>query len=227
MKKTVATNAIVSIGVGVVVGLFLPLSGAAQPPLSAPEKVAFKKAALENAKQETEKKEEALVRTLIDKDKLRSIEIITDRHESIAQFFKRQKLIFASSPIQDAHSLSTAEQFKSDKPRTVFVSYPIDSDSDFNLKLYGAYFELAPPAPEVIALLRGSDAIQGEALKQGETSLLPRSFLFIFAPEELAEATGLNSKNARKVRLVGRIQTLGLYSFLQEKDLFSFAPKSK
>ena len=152
-----------------------------------------------------------LTRTLIDRDALRSIEIITDRHESIAQFFARQKLVFASAPMDGAKPLGNAGGFKSDKTRRVFVSYPIPNDSNFAPNLFGTYLDLQPPSPEMLALL--GDQSAGNSL-------------WIFALDNPAQELAEASKK-RLARLVGRIQTLGLYSFLQEQKMLSYAGAQK
>ena len=81
-----------------------------------------------------------MTRTLIDRDANRSIEIVTDRHESVAQFFQRRKLALATSPILDGKFVQNAELAKTKNTTKVFVSYPLENDHDLSIRLYGAYF---------------------------------------------------------------------------------------
>ena len=81
----------------------------------------------------------------------RLVEIISDRDESVAQFFARQKLVLADKLNTDGHFWSV-EQTLDGATRRIFVSYPLSNEHDFALYLYGAYYEIEPPTPTICAL---------------------------------------------------------------------------
>lgn len=152
---------------------------------------------------------EPLVRTLIDRDSLRSIEIVTDRRESISQFFARQKLMVASSPTLDGRPVTNPAQWRGSKTKLLFVSYPLFNDSDFRMDLFGAYLELSPLTPALLDLL-GSKMIAA-----------PQRSLLILVPDE--KRAGQKWPAAR---IVGRIQVLGAWSPDKEIETLRFVPST-
>ena len=174
---------------------------------------AFAPSFAENARADEANKDataQPMTRTLIDRDALRSIEIVTDRHESVAQFFQRQKLALATSPILDGKFVQNAELAKTKDTTKVFVSYPLENDHDLIIRLYGAYFFLASVSAEV------------QAIFNDDTAPAKAQTLLIFAPT----ATTKIEDNTAPVRLVGRIRIFdgANWSPSVEADTFKYQP---
>ena len=153
------------------------------------------------------KTEMPLTRTLIDRDNVRSIEIVTDRRESVAQFFARQQLAVAIWPTLDGKFVKETSQWSGDKPRKLFVSYPLFNDEQFKMSLYGAFYEVSPLAPEVLSLLRD------EAAPSSHRTLL------VLAPGEKTD-----DRMKQTARVVGRIRVFGSWLPDSEESLH-FASK--
>ena len=153
-----------------------------------------------------------LMRTLIDRDANRSIEIVTDRHESVAQFFQRQKLAIAIAPTLNGKPVSNAELAKTTTTAKIFVSYPLENDHDMTIRLYGAFFSLAPVSQEVRALF---DADEDANPPKTRTML-------IFAP---IDTTKIEDTTA-PARLVGRVRIFDGGNWLpgSEKSALVYAP---
>ena len=146
------------------------------------------------------------VRTLIDRDDLRSIEVVTDRHESVEQFFGRQKLALGTSAVIDGKFVTDPAQWQSSKTRSLFVSYPLFNDEAFKMSLFGANFRLLPPATKVLALLKDQSGPSG-------------STFVILAP--LGQLKG----QTQPARIVGRIQVTGAWQPSSEAALGFVGPK--
>ena len=93
----------------------------------------------------------AVPRVVKEENDERLVEIISDRAESVADFFARQPLVLADKPNTDGHFWSVAQTLDGTE-RRVFVSYPLSNQHDFAPYLYGAYYEIEPPAPAICAL---------------------------------------------------------------------------
>ncbi len=156
-----------------------------------------------------------MARTLIDRDANRSMEIVTDRHESVAQFFQRQKLALAIAPILDGKPISNTDLANLKTTTKIFVSYPLENDHDLIIRLYGANFSLAPVSAEVQALFNGNDDVPPKT-----------QTMLIFAPTDTTKI----EDNTAAVRLVGRVRIFEGGSWLPESEIAALAylpPKDK
>ncbi|RYX83369.1 hypothetical protein EON83_15215 [bacterium] len=153
-----------------------------------------------------------LTRVLIDRDELRSIEVVTDRHESISQLFARQRIALASSPIVDNKWVDNWSQLKISKPTPVFVSYPLHNDDGFQMKFYGHNLELVPPIPAVLELFKG-------APKTSDS----RVYVVLAFDDGRPSPAFLDNKS-RRARLIGRVQVFGAWNAESEKAYLAFSP---
>lgn len=91
------------------------------------------------------------LRAISDDNDLRTIEAMTDRDETVAQFFVRQKLVLVDNANTDGKFWSVDQIVKGEASH-VFVSYPLQNDQGFRLYRYGDFYALEKPAPAVAAL---------------------------------------------------------------------------
>ena len=129
----------------------------------------------------------------------RAIELVTDRQETVPEFFARQKLVLVDNANTDGKFWSVPQIINGDASK-FFVSYPLQNDQGFRLYRYGDYFQLEKPAPAVTALF-------GEK-SNGENTLL------ILAPDGTNGEDGHN----KKARLVGRILVKDRANWRPEMD---------
>lgn len=154
-------------------------------------------------------------RTLIDRDANRSIEIVTDRHESISQFFQRQKVMIAHAPLTNRNVIPSANDLlKLTQPTKVFVSYPLENDRGLTIFRYGANLLLAPPNAAV------------QELFSDNAKLSSRQTLLIFVATTSDSAENKVDNNDVPVRLVGRIRVIegAFWSPESEADTFKYQP---
>lgn len=93
----------------------------------------------------------AKVKIVRDDNNLRTIEVVTERDETVEQFFARQKLVLIDKASSNNKSWSVDQIVKGEAFR-IFVSYPLQNDQGFRPYLYGAFYKLEKPAPAVAAL---------------------------------------------------------------------------
>ena len=127
-------------------------------------------------------------RTIRDVSQLRSIEIVTDRDETVEQFFARRQLVLVDNANSDGKPCSVAQITQGDAAK-FFASYPLQNDQGFRLFRYGDYYDLEKPAPAVAALFADDLALNW------------KNTLLILAPDATNTEDDLN----KKARLVGRI----------------------
>lgn len=125
-----------------------------------------------------------------DNNSLRTIEIVTDRQETVAQFFKRQKLVLVDNANSDGKPCSI-QQIVSGEVNKFFASYPLQNDQGFAPYLFGAEYQLEKPAPAVAALFADDLALDWQ------------NTILILAPLDDEAKTKENFN--KKARLVGRI----------------------
>ena len=136
----------------------------------------------------------AKYRTICNCSGLRKIEVITDRDETVAQFFARQKLVLVNNANTDGKMRSVG-QIVSGKAPQFFASYPLGNDQGFRLYSYGDFYNLEKPAPAVAALFT-------DDLAQNWSNTL-----LILAPLAAAKQISLDISDVKhpNARLVGRV----------------------
>ncbi len=152
-----------------------------------------------------------LTRTLIDRDELRSVEVVTTRHESLAQFFGRQPVILSSMLKVEGKPVPDWTQFQITKPTSLFVSYPLYSDDAFGLKYFGANVELIPPSSAVLDVLKNA----------WSSSWSDRLLILVF--DDGLPTSAAQRKGKPRVRIVGCIQDNGQWRPGDEKELFAIS----
>ena len=128
-----------------------------------------------------------------DADANRAIEVVTDRPETVSQFFARQKLVLVDNANTNGKFWSVPQIVNGDASK-VFVSYPLQNDQGFRLYRYGDFYNLEKPSPDVSRTL----AIQPK--------LDWKNTMLIFAVST-DDADGKKTDDAlnKTARLVGRI----------------------
>lgn len=139
-------------------------------------------------------------RTVRDNNDLRTIEVVTDCNETVAQFFARQKLVLVDNANTDGKSRSV-EQIVSGKAPKFFASYPLQNDQDFRLYRYGDFYHLEKPSPAVAALFKD------------DLKLNWKNTMLILAPLSAAKQPSLDLSDIKhpNARLVGRV-------FIKDRD---------
>ena len=140
-------------------------------------------------------------KTVCDDTKGRTIEIVTDRDETVEQFFARQQLSLVDNANTDGKFWSV-DQIVKGQATKIFVSYPLQNDQNFRLFRYGDFYHLEKPAPDVTALFADDLALNW------------KNTMLIVAPSPAAELSldlSLSDLNRPNARLVGRV-------FIKDRD---------
>ena len=148
--------------------------------------------AADDAATPTTKAEFVMPSVIKDDNDLRTIEVVTDRNETVAQFFGRQRLVLIDNMNSDGKPVTFARIVRGEVPK-FFTSYPLQNDQNFVIYRYGDYFQLTRPEPAVATAVAG---LFDEKLK-----LDWNNTMLILAPNEKNSEDGMN----KKAQLVGRI----------------------
>ena len=151
-------------------------------------------------------REATLQRVLIDRDANRSIELVTDRHESVADFFARTKTFLAFNGMAAEKLISISEFLSNPKTTEVFVNYPLQSEHGYRLERYGAYLSLSP-TEKIVAKFNTAES---------DTEVVETYLIF-------ATADGLESDKVVNAAVVGIIRIFAPGQWQPEDEMRTLA----
>jgi hypothetical protein len=100
----------------------------------------------------------------------KDIQVLSDRKESISQFFQRNRIVVGSQIISEVKTAIEAKKVR----EMVFVNYSSHNDDAAREQLFGTNLKLAPMPPSVAQLLRKQLADPDGKERLGLTLILRR-----------------------------------------------------